>query len=114
VTGETRFLTGPSVPNVDIRGHTMDDLLPKLLYKIVRPKGHDSSGGGKMVIVIQRSYSQLEMELNSVFKGQPEVMVVVDRRKTDRRSQFQQVAVDRRRADRRRQVEQMIDVVISA
>jgi hypothetical protein len=92
----------------------MNDLLPKFLLKLVRPKEDESAGDGRMIIIIRRPYAQLAAELTAAFKGQPDAKVIVDRRETDRRSQLLPVDVDRRRSDRRRQTEQMLDVVISA
>ena len=52
-----------------------------------------------MSIIIQRPYSHLEKELRSVFKGEKDVKIIVDRRFDERRTTQQAVEVERRRCE---------------
>ena len=69
--------------------------------------------GGMMTIIIRRPYSFLEKELRSVFKGQEDVKVIVDRRYAERRTAIQPVELERRHADRRRPKQELLEVVLS-
>jgi hypothetical protein len=66
-----------------------------------------------MSIIIRRPYAFLEKELRSVFKGQEDVTVIVDRRYTERRRKVEPAPLERRRADRRRSKEQLLEVLVS-
>ena len=67
---------------------------------------------GRIIIVIKKPYSQLQEELDEIFKWQSEVDVIVDRRYGDRRVSAEPVRLERRKADRRSLKEKMVDVVI--
>jgi hypothetical protein len=66
-----------------------------------------------MSIIVRHPYAFLEKELRSVFKGQEDVTVIVDRRYAERRVKVQPVPMERRRADRRRSKEQLLEVLVS-
>lgn len=66
-----------------------------------------------MTIVVMRPYVHLEKELRSVFKGQEDVKVIVDKRNGERRKRLQDIAVERRKDDRRCPKEELIEVAIS-
>lgn len=66
----------------------------------------------EMLIVIQRPYSHLREELNTAFKGQSGVDVIVDRRHSDRRDKAEAFQIERRRANRRSLKEKMVEVLI--
>jgi hypothetical protein len=72
-----------------------------------------AEGGGVMSIIIRRPYAFLEKELCSVFKGQEDVKVIVDRRYAERRTKAQPVKLERRRADRRRPKQELLEVALS-
>lgn len=79
--------------------------------KIVK-KAYMSEGElGNMTVVIRRPYTHLEKELNSAFKGQEDVKVILDRRYGERRKRSQAVAKERRKAGRRRPDEEIVEVV---
>ncbi len=88
-------------------------LLPKFLLKIVKAVPMSEEGAGIMSIIIQRRYSHLEKELRSVFKGEKDVKIVVDRCFGERRMTQQAVEVERRHADQRQPKEELIEAAIS-
>ncbi len=87
--------------------------LPKFLLKIVKAVPPSEEKVGIMSIIIQRPYSHLEKELRSVFKGEKDVNIIVDRRSGERRTSQQAVEVERRHADQRQPKEELIKAVIS-
>ncbi len=89
------------------------NFLPKFLFKIVKAVPTSEEKAGIMSIIIQRPYAHLEKELCSVFKGEKDVKIIVDRRYEERRTTQQAVEIDRRRADRRQPKEELIEAVIS-
>ena len=70
--------------------------LPKFLFKIVKAVPTSEEKAGIMSIIIQRPYSHLEKELRSVFKGERDVKIIVDRRFDERRTGQQVIEVERR------------------
>jgi len=88
--------------------------LPKFLFKIVKAVPTSEEKAGIMSIIIQRPYSHLEKELRSVFKGEKDVKIIVDRRFDQRRTSQQAVEVERRHADQRQPKEELVEVIISA
>ncbi len=87
--------------------------LPKFLLKIVKAVPTSGEGAGIMSIIIQRPYSHLEKELRTVFKGEKDINVIVERRYGERRTSWRAVEIERRCADRRHPKEQLVEVVIS-
>ncbi len=87
--------------------------LPKFLLKIVKAVPTSEEKAGTMTIIIQRPYSQLEKELHSVFKGEKDVKIIVDRRFDERRTTQQAVEVERRYAEQRQPNLEFIKAVIS-
>jgi hypothetical protein len=88
-------------------------LVPKFLLKIIKPAATSGEEGAIMSIIIQRPYSHLEKELRSVFKGEKDVKIIVDRRFGERRKSQQAVEVERRLVDQRQPKEELIEAVIS-
>ena len=86
---------------------------PKLQIKIDKVAHSSKKGAGIMTIVVMRPYVHLEKELRSVFKGQEDVKVIVDKRNGERRKRLQDIAVERRKDDRRCPKEELIEVAIS-
>jgi len=70
-------------------------------------------GDGIMTIVIMRPYAHLEKEMHSVFRGQEDVKVILDRRCGEQRKGRQATAEERRMASRRRPKEELVEVVFS-
>ncbi len=89
------------------------NFLPKFLLKIVKAVPTSEEKAGTMSIIIQRPYFHLEKELHSVFKGEKDVKIIVDRRFDERRTSEQTVEVERRHADQRQPNEELIKAVIS-
>ncbi len=87
--------------------------LPKFLLKIVKAVPTSEEKAGTMTIIIQRPYFQLEKELHSVFKGEKDVKIIVDRRFDERRTTQQDIEVERRHAEQRQPKEELIKAVIS-
>ena len=87
--------------------------LPKFLLKIVRAVPTSEKKAGIMSVIIQRPYSHLEKELSSVFKGEKDVKIIVDRRFDDRRTTPQAVEVERRLAEQRQPNKELVKAVIS-
>jgi len=70
-------------------------------------------GAETMTIIAQRPYAYLEKELRRTFAGHKGVNVTVDRRFGERRVTGQPVAVERRKTDRRSQKQQLVEVLLS-
>jgi len=87
--------------------------LPKFLFKIVKAVPTSEEEAGIMSIIIQRPYSHLEKELRSVFKGEKDVKIIVDRRFDERRTSQKAVEIERRHAEQRQPEEELIKAVIS-
>ena len=70
--------------------------------------------GGQTDIVVRRPFEHLAREIQRIFKSQPDVNVIIDRRYSERRGQSeQQVEKERRSAERRQPKEKLVDVVIT-
>lgn len=69
----------------------------------------------QMNLIVQRPFAQLTNDLEKVFKGQPDVNVIIDARHHERRKKTEKtIRGDRRVADRRKRSETLVEVVISA
>ncbi len=88
--------------------------LPHDFLMRIAKKAHLSvEGAGIMTIVIKQPYAHLEKELQSAFKEQEDVNVILDRRYGERRKKERAVAIERRKAGRRRPNKELVEVVIS-
>ena len=81
--------------------------------RIAKKDSLPEESAGMMTIVIQRPYARLEKELRSVFKGQEDVKIILDKRSGERRKRLQAVTKECRKADRRRPKEELVEVAIS-
>lgn len=89
--------------------------MPKFSMRIAKESlSSKEEPGIKSIIVIQHPYAHLEKELRSVFKGQEDIKIILERRLGERRKKPKAVAVDRRKAERRSPKEDLVQVVISA
>jgi hypothetical protein len=89
-------------------------VLPGSLLTVAKPApSPEKKENRAMSIIIRQPYAFLEKELRSVFKGQEDVTVIVDRRYAERRTKVEPVPLERRRADRRRSKEQLLEVLVS-
>lgn len=88
--------------------------MPKFSLRIAKKSLSSEESEIKSTIVIQQPYAHLEDELRTVFKGQEDVKVILDRRYGERRIRPKDVTtVDRRKSDRRNPKEDLVEVVIS-
>jgi len=67
---------------------------------------------GRMLLIVRRPYGHLEERLRRVFEGRDDIVVIPDRRRSDRRASARPVQDERRRAERRSRKEEMLEVVI--
>jgi len=81
--------------------------------RIAKKDSLPEESAGMMTIVVMRSYTRLEKELRSVFKGQEDVKVISDKRYGERRKRLQAVTKECRKDDRRRPKEELVEVAIS-
>ena len=86
--------------------------LPDFLLSIAKASVPPEKHPGSMCIIIKRSYSHLENELQKTFEGQEDVKIIVDRRYGERRVSVHPVSEDRRRADRRKKKEPLVEAVV--
>ncbi len=84
------------------------NFLPEFLLKTLRTTPGFDEDRGRMVIIIRRPYAYLEAEQRSVFEGQDDVEIIVDRRVSQ-----QPVELERRQVGWRRPKEEILEVVIS-
>ena len=81
-------------------------------HAAVRPEGQ--SGKKKSLIVIRQGYVFLQPTIASMFQGEEDVQVIIDRRFHDRRRETIPVSEDRRsRGADRRTSSPMIEVLIN-
>ena len=81
---------------------------------IIKATALPAQADGMMSIIIQRPYAFLEKELQSAFKGQKDVKVIVNGRYGERRGEIKPATTERRRTDRRRPKEELVEVLLSA
>jgi hypothetical protein len=87
--------------------------MPKLSLRIAKKSLSSGKSEIKSTIVIQQPYAHLEKELRTVFKGQEDVEVILDRRYGERRERRKAVTVDHRKSNRRSPKEELAELVIS-
>lgn len=87
--------------------------MPKFSLRIARKPLSPEESEIKSTIVIQQPFAHLEKELRTVFKGQEDVNIIMDRRYGERRERPKAVKVDRRKSERRDPKEELAELVIS-
>jgi len=87
--------------------------MPKFSLRIAKKPLSSGESEIKSTIVIQQPYAHLEKELRTVFKGQDDVKIILDRRYGERRMRRQTVGAERRNADRRYPKEELAELIIS-
>ena len=87
--------------------------LPDFLIRVLKPTSEMEDINGYTKIIIRRPYASLEDELQSVFKGQKDVLVKVDSRYGERRTHTRTVSSDRRETNRRRSKNEIIQLILS-
>ncbi len=81
--------------------------------RIAKKDSLPEESSAMMTVVVMRPYAHLEKELHSVFKGQEDIKVILDKRYRERRERLQDIEKDRRKDDRRRPKEELVEVAIS-
>jgi len=89
-------------------------IFPGFIMTIVKATALPAQADGEMSIIIQRPYAFLEKELQSAFKGQKDVKVLVNGRYGERREKIKATTQERRSTDRRRSKEELVEVLLSA
>ena len=89
-------------------------IFPSFIMTIIKATALPAQADGMMSIIIQRPYAFLEKELQSAFKGQKDVKVIVNGRYGERRGEIKPATTERRRTDRRRPKEELVEVLLSA
>jgi hypothetical protein len=87
--------------------------MPKFSLRIAKKSLSSGKSEIKSTIVIQQPYAHLEKELRTVFKGQEDVEVILDRRYGERRERRKAVTVDHRKSNRRNPKEELAELIIS-
>ena len=87
--------------------------MPKFSLRIAKKSLSSEESEIKSIIVIQQPYAHLEKELRTVFKGQEDVKIILDRRYGERRERRKAVTVDHRKSERRNPKEELAELVIS-
>ena len=87
--------------------------MPKFSLRIAKKPLSSGESEIKSTIVIQQPFAHLEKELRTVFKGQEDVNIILDRRYGERRERREAVKVDRRKSGRRNPKEELAELVIS-
>ena len=67
---------------------------------------------GRMLLIVRRPYGHLEERLRRAFEGRDDIVVIPDRRRSNRRTSGRSVHEERRRADRRSRAEEILEIVI--
>jgi len=83
------------------------------MFGILKSEAKFPQDRGRIVIVLHSQYEFLKSELKIVFKGQPEVMVIIDRRSGERRQNPEFFPPERRSCDRRTSKSKIGSAIIS-
>ena len=83
------------------------------LMKITSSEPRTIQSPCAMSIIIRQPYTHLLKEMCKIFRDKEDVMVMVDRRCGQRRTERRPVKLERRRADRRRPTEELVEVTLS-
>ncbi len=78
------------------------------MLKSLKPS---TRAAGQTIIVLHRPFVSLMPDLLNVFKGDPDVELIADRRSEERRQQREPVSLDRRRTERRERKAELLEVV---
>jgi len=89
-------------------------IFPGFIMTIAKATALPAQDHSGMSIIIQRPYAFLEKELQSAFKGQKDVKVIVNGRYGERREKIRPTTQERRRTDRRRPKEELVEILLSA
>ena len=89
----------------------MTESIPAFVVRMVSVTEGLRHNPGRMLLIVRRPYGHLEERLRRVFEGRDDIVVIPDRRSSNRRASARPVQDERRRADRRSRKEEMLEVV---
>ena len=90
----------------------MTESIPAFVVRMLSVTESLSHNPGRMLLIVRRPYAQLEERLRRAFEGRDDIVVIPDRRRSDRRTSARPIQDERRRAERRSRKEEVLDVVI--
>ena len=89
----------------------MTESIPAFVVRMLSVTEGLRHNPGRMLLIVRRPYGHLEERLRRVFEGRDDIVVIPDRRSSNRRASARPVQDERRRADRRSRKEEMLEVV---
>jgi len=89
----------------------MTESIPAFVVRMLSVTEGLRHNPGRMLLIVRRPYGHLEERLRRVFEGRDDIVVITDRRSSNRRGSARPVQDERRRADRRSRKEEMLEVV---
>jgi len=89
----------------------MTESIPAFVIRMLSVTEGLRHNPGRMLLIVRRPYGHLEERLRRVFEGRDDIVVIPDRRSSNRRASARPVQDERRRADRRSRKEEMLEVV---
>ena len=89
----------------------MMESLPAFVVRMLSVPEGLRHNPGRMLLIVRQPYGHLEERLRRVFEGRDDIVVIPDRRRSDRRTGARPVQDERRRAERRSRKEEMLEVV---
>jgi len=90
-------------------GSRIDAFMMRML-KSLKPS---TRAAGQTIVVVHRAFVSLIPDLLNVFKGDPDVQVIADRRCGERRTKKEPVSLDRRRTERRERKAELLEVIFT-
>ena len=89
----------------------MTESIPAFVVRMLSVTEGLRHNPGRMLLIVRRPYGHLEERLRKAFEGRADIVVIPDRRRSDRRASARPVQDERRRAERRSRKEEMLEVV---
>ena len=90
----------------------MTESIPAFVVRMLSVTESLSHNPGRMLLIVRRPYAQLEARLRRAFEGRDDIVVIPDRRRSDRRTSARPIQDERRRTERRSRKEEVLEVVI--
>jgi len=81
------------------------------MMRMLKSPKPSTRAAGQTIVVVHRAFVSLIPDLLNVFKGDPDVQVIADRRSGERRTKKEPVSLDRRRTERRERKAELLEVV---
>lgn len=89
----------------------MTESIPAFVLRMLSVTEGLKHNPGRMLLIVRQPYGHLEERLRRVFEGRDDIVVIPDRRSSNRRASARPVQDERRRAERRSRKEEMLEVV---